>query len=380
MRSLLVLVFLVFNSSVVFAAWDLNDVSYLMPLPTSIYSDHMLHLESTGARGVLLPAKFLSSIPPLTVINTQDETAKALRVIAVRIDPCFPLPTPQSCQRQIRLIWQPLEVGPRNRVQVTDASLHSFYLLNETDFKNLMNDLSAWKSKFKIQTQGLPLQIHPAWSRDGDNSVALAEFNGIVLKYAGLQNLMRVTAMVLRGTGDMWAFQGFTVNQGKLELMRIPRIDRFAQVFVNQAMPSDHFENGQINPAPAGDDTLNNVITDSGKFNSGFEDLLRKELRAMYRIEDPKSFNPENTDCVSCHVSQPARQWIMANRTDLGIDNIWLNFSYKNARYNLSNQSANLGNTQIIRAFGYFNSDVAISQRVINESAEVADSLNLMQQ
>ena len=145
-------------------------------------------------------------------------------------------------------------------------------------------------------------------------------------------------------------------------------------------MPSDHFENGQINPAPAGDDTLNNVITDSGKFNSGFEDLLRKELRAMYRIEDPKSFNPENTDCVSCHVSQPARQWIMANRTDLGIDNIWLNFSYKNARYNLSNQSANLGNTQIIRAFGYFNSDVAISQRVINESAEVADSLNLMQQ
>lgn len=380
MRSLLVLIFFILNSSAVFASWDLNDVSYLMPLPASINSDHMLHLESTGNRGLLLPSKFLSSIPPLTAINTQDEIANALRVVAVRIDPCFPLPTPQSCQRQIRLVWQPLEVGPRHRVQVIDASLHSFYLLSDADFNNLLKDLSIWKAKYKVQTQGQPLQIHPAWAEDGDNSPALSEFNLIVLKYAGLQNLIRVTAMVLRGAGDMWAFQGFTVNQGKLELLRIPRIDRFAQAFINQTVPSDHFEQGQINPAPAGDDSFNNVITDSSKFNSGFEDLLRKELRTMYRIENPKVFNPENMDCVSCHAAQPARQWIAGNRADIGLDNIWQDFAYKNARYNLNNQSPNLGNTQIIRAFGYFNSDVAISQRVINESAEVADSLNLMQQ
>lgn len=380
MKLLFILICFISASSSAFASWDLNDVSYLMPLPLKIGSDNLLRLEASGRGGALLPTKFLSIIPQLTVDNTDAQIAASLRVVGMRIDPCFPLPTPQSCQKQLRLIWQPLQSGYRNQTETIDAALHSFYVLSDEDFTNLLTDLAAWKTKYKLQTQGLPLQIHPAWAQQGDQSLAFADFNSIVRKYAGTENLIRVTAMIVRGDGNMWAFQGFSVKNGELELLKIPRIDRAAQTFVNFAIPVDHFDRGRISPEPQSpnnnEDTFNQVIRNSQNFKTANEDVLRKELRAMYRIENPTQFNPENTDCVSCHVAQTAREWVQRNRADIGIQNIWQENAYQNSRYNLQNYTPVLANTQVIRAFGYYGPNMAISQRVINESAAVADQLN----
>lgn len=358
------------------ATWDLNDVSYLMPLPVRIGDDNLMGISTPGNGGPLLNPAFLGTIPPLTPVMNENDIARSLRVIAVRIDPCFPLPTPQSCQKQIRLVWQPLEPGFRNRVQSVDAALHSFYTLSDSEFELLTQDLQNWKKRNKVETKGLPLQVHPAWAVQADKSPALVEFNQIVQKYAGLSNLIRVTSMVVRGAGDMWAFQGFEVQNGQLKLMKIPRVGRAAQAFVNFAVPSDHFERGMISPEATGDDSFNKVIGNSARMKVGNEELLQKELRAIHRAEDPHSFNPENMDCASCHVAQPARVWLERNRSDLGLENLWNLHAYKNPAYNLTNVSPDLKNTQIIRAFGYFMENPAISQRVIHESAEVATALN----
>ncbi|UXR64726.1 hypothetical protein EZJ49_00460 [Bdellovibrio bacteriovorus] len=363
-------------SSSALAAWDLNDVSYLMPLPTRVGGDNLMGITTAGRGGPLLNPAFMGTIPPLTPVMNENDVAASLRVIAVRVDPCFPLPTPQSCQKQIRLVWQPIEPGFRGRVQTVDAALHSFYVLEDQEFSSLLTDLESWKKNHQIQTSGLPLQIHPAWAQQADKSPALLAFNEIVKKYAGLANLSRVTVMVVRGAGDMWSFSGFEVRNGQLKLIKIPRLDRSAQAFVNFAVPSDHFERGMISPAANGDDSFTKVIGNSDRLKVGSEDVLRKELKAIYRIEDPHSFNPENMDCASCHVAQPARVWLERNRTDLGIEMLAGSFAYKNAGYDLQNVSPDLKNTQIIRAFGYFMENPAISQRVIHESAEVADAIN----
>lgn len=333
-------------------------------------------IHTPGRGGPLLNPAFLGTIPPLTPVMNEGDIAASLRVIAVRVDPCFPLPTPQSCQKQIRLVWQPIEPGFRGRVQSVDAALHSFYVLEDQEFSSLLKDLETWKKNHQLQTAGLPLQIHPAWAQQADKSPALLAFNDIVKKYAGPANISRVTVMVVRGGGDMWSFSGFEVRSGQLKLMKIPRLDRSAQAFVNFAVPSDHFERGMISPAATGDDSFNKVIGNSDRLKVGNEEILRKELRAIYRAEDPHSFNPENMDCASCHVAQPARVWLERNRTDLGIEALANSFAYKNAGYNLQNISPGLKNTQIIRAFGYFGENPAISQRVIHESAEVADAIN----
>lgn len=376
MKHIFAVLFFVMTSISAHAAWDLNDVSYLMPLPVRIGENKLLSLDMPGKGGALLPSKFLGTLPPLSPVHTEEEIKNTLRVIAVRIDPCFPLPTPQSCQKQMRLVWQPIEPGRRDQPQTVDAALHSFYVLTDAEFDTLLQDIGEWKNKYQVKTQGLPLQIHPAWAREKDQSAALSDFNQIVRKYAGAANLSRVTAMVVRGAGDMWAFQGFSVKNGKLELLKIPRLDRSAQAFINFAVPSDHFERGQISPEPNSPDSVNQVIRDSQRFQSGMEDILRKDLAGSLRIENPTVYNPENMDCVSCHVAQAAREWIGRNRADIGIDNIWNANAYMNARYNLKNTSPILANTQVIRAFGYFGPDMAISQRIINESAEVADAVN----
>lgn len=355
--------------------WTLNDVSYLMPLPKKLDDGGLIRLQSSGLGGAVLPQSALAKIPTLSLGHSQEEVFRTLRVMGVRIDPCFPLPTPQSCQRQVRLVWQPLDIHPRFGVRTVDAALHSFYILNDQQFSDLLKDLQQWKKQHNVSTAGLPLQLHPAWAVDGTNSSALQDFNEVILKYVGVQNLSRVTAMVLRGAGDMWAFVGYNFEQGQLKLFPVPRIQRSAQTFVNLAVPADQFANGQILPRPEGDDTFNNLMEDSGQMLDN-DALLLKEFKAITRIEDPREFTPENMDCVSCHVAQQARTWSILNRRDLGLADLWSKDKYSNAAHNMENKSTELLNTQSIRAFGYFDRSTVISQRVINESAEVADAVN----
>ncbi len=81
-------------------------------------------------------------------------------------------------------------------------------------------------------------------------------------------------------------------------------------------------------------------------------------------------------DCVSCHVTQPGIHWVLNKRPELKVDQLWSSEIYRNAKYDLSNMSTEVWNTQMIRGLGYFGENLAISQRVVNESAEVADAIN----
>ncbi|MEN0057225.1 MAG: hypothetical protein AAGB31_00195 [Bdellovibrio sp.] len=363
-----------------FAAWDLNDVSYLMPLPQKLGSDGLLRMNAPGRGGDLLPAPLLARLPLLAMDMSREESYAALRVVAVRIDPCFPLPTPMSCQKQIRLVWQPLEKGPRQKTLAVDAAFHSFYVLTEEEFPKLLADLTQWKEQFKVETASKPLQIHPAWQEEGDHSPALAAFHEIIRKYAGGENLSRVTMMVLRGGGNMWAFAGFDMKNGSLMMVPVPRLDdRRSQAFVNMATPADKFSGGGMSPTPLGQtDVFQDILVDSDGLGSGAEELIRREVRAAFRIENPKNYNPENMDCVSCHVTQPAIRWAVTKRPELKLEELWNSEIYSNHNYNLENISPLRNNTQVIRGLGYFGKDPAVSQRVINESAEVADILNAL--
>jgi hypothetical protein len=367
--------FLICISVPAFSAWDLNDVSYLMPLPTQINNDGLLRFESEGARGPLLTADLILNLPVIAAGFDAGVEQDTLRVVGVRIDPCFPLPTPQSCQRQIRLIWQPISLDPRTRqVSTTDAAVHSFYLLSDTDFSALLKDLANWKKKFKVRTQGLPLQVHPAWKKDSDSS--LREFEKIILKYAGQENLMRVTVMILGGADNLWQFVGFSVVNGQLQEIMIPRLSlSSAQTFVNSSN-TDIFRGG-FAPKPQGEDLLNHLILNSDGLKDQ-DELIQKEVGAAYKIENPKFYTPENMDCVSCHTAQTARLWSLRNRPQLKLDQVWDSVSYKNLKYNLSNNSPEVWNTHNLRGFGYFERGMALSQRVINESAEVADAINAL--
>lgn len=361
--------------------WDLNDVSYLMPLPEKIGPDHLLRYNSEGNGGELLPAAFIKNLPQLTAEMDASEIRENLRVVAVRLDPCFPADPPLLCKKQLRFVLQILRPGPRGITETIDAAFHVFYTLNDLDFADLILDIKNWKQAYAPNLTGLPLQIHPAWKQQLDKSPSLIPFQNIVTKYAGPKTISRVTAMTVRNLGQTWGFVGADVVDGKFEYPAIPRVKSRAQIFINQANSTDTFL-GQISPRPGSPDdteifdTLNNIITNSQSLLTENEQIIQDELKSIYRIENPKIFNPNNMDCVSCHTAGPAREWVSKKRGDIKGTEIFSQNAYQNFKYNLANTSNDVTNTQIIRAFGYFGSGSAISQRVINESAEVADALN----
>lgn len=359
------------------AGWDLNDVTYLMPLPQAAAEDSLMHMDSEGLGGYLLHPNFLKQIPIMTLAMRPEEALKALRVVAVRIDPCFPLPVPQACQRQVRLIWQPLQLDRKQNIVTADAALHSFYILNDQQFYSLLKDISYWKSRYPSRTSGQALQVHPAWARTGTQSPALLAFQKMLQKHIGMQNFFRVTGMFLRGAGNMWAFANFEMENNELRPQPIARLGgKRAQTFINLAIPSDHFDGGGMAPQPQGQDTLDFLMQQTNLNDSQSEQMILQSFKSLYRIENPRTYNPENMDCVSCHVAQPLKYAFFTKRPELKLQNAWQDQQYQNSKYNLANLSVHPNDTQIIRGLGYFGSDVVVSQRVINESAEVADWLN----
>jgi len=150
------LVLLIFCSAYLFsftafAKWDLNDVSYLLPLPKQIGSDHLLRVTDTGDQGLLLDPAFYERLPRLTGENTSSEIRDSLRALAVRIDPCFPADPPQVCLKQLRIVWQILRPNARGETETVDAALHSFYTLNDVQFNSLLTDLTIWKENLSSE-------------------------------------------------------------------------------------------------------------------------------------------------------------------------------------------------------------------------------------
>lgn len=357
--------------------WDLNDVSYLLPLPQKVAGNQLLSLDTLGSKGPVIGTEILTEIPRLTLGLTREEGLSASRVIGVRIDPCFSKLTPQKCQPQVRLVWQPLAEGRRGQLQAEDATMHSFHDLSGEEFKNLLKDLKAWRDRHSANTGYTPLYIHPAWNGKDDRAESVQDFQKILLKYVGQENLSRVTAMVLRANGMMWVFAGFEVVDKKLEMFEIPRLGgRLNQSFVNMALDTDEFQGGGIAPVPKGEDTLNNLAANSNRLDESSNDIVISEARAAYRIENPKNYTSENMDCVSCHVTQASLQWVAKKRGHLGVEKVWNSEIYKNNKFNLENLSKKTWHSQNVRIFGYFGTTPAVSQRVINESAEVAESLS----
>ncbi len=336
------------------AGWDLNDVSYLLPLPAGSLDASSLRAETEGGQGALLPPGWLALLPALVRGEDAAAVLRELRVVGIRIDP----------KPEIRMVWQPVFAGPEG-AEARDAAAHSFYRLTRAEFEDLKAELQEVKGKYQVLTEGLPLGVHPGLAAQGLSRGYGAELRRIILKYTGGARLTRLTFVSREVPGTMWDFGGFEDSRR----MVIPRVGTRLQSFVN--MVPGGFRGG-ARPAPEGDDTFNAILTQSTDFPSAGVALLRKELDAVHRIENPRIHTSETVDCASCHAAQPARAW--AERLFPGLRPGESEFRFR-SRLNLENRSASREDTRMIRAFGYDGSRPAISQRAIHESAAVAESL-----
>jgi hypothetical protein len=79
-------------------------------------------------------------------------------------------------------------------------------------------------------------------------------------------------------------------------------------------------------------------------------------------------------DCASCHVASRARTNAEQRRA---VDtSAWAEAFRANPRFDLRRVDGAGNDPRALRAFGYFGRLSALSQRTINESAEVAEALS----
>ncbi|MBP9084776.1 MAG: hypothetical protein KBG15_01610 [Kofleriaceae bacterium] len=367
-----------------------NDVSVLLPLPAQFSDvDQLLPLSTLGNGGPLLSPAMFAQIPMFANRPNNPGLYSAWHVVGARIDPCFPdlallTADPSKCRRQLRLISQsisnngPADSGPPGVLNVDDAALHLFFEFDSAQFNALASEWLALSSA-QSRDPALPLGVHPVIAVEGLTGPTYQALVAIIKKYAGSATLAQFTAM--DGRTVAWEFAGFTPVGDTLTELAIHGV---APNYKSQTISADNLEIFSIAPETTASRNLAALAgeyVNTGGVGGGAVKLTASQaaldaaLKLTLTIDDPtQQFNPESLDCVSCHLAGRARD----RATKLGGNSSGMD-RFTNAR-NLTLGGSRAPNDSVRqqRAFGYRDTFTSINQRVVNESAAVADALEVM--
>lgn len=388
--------------------WSLNDVTVLYPLPSQgekstsamIPPDDAVYRSKHLELGDSLLAALGSTgqTPMIDVYQLQ----QMFRVVGVRFDPCFRDRFNDACKSQIRLSWQPI-VQYAGKWTAIDASLHTFYTLSSRDWRLMMSEWDALRSRYSSLTAGQPLQPHPALVREGLNGPFAQGLRSLLSRYATWSRIDRVTRATSTpkapnsgGPGILWNFaMAVSDGRGGLSQTMIPTVSSTIygqpgtfEIFGNQSRDGKSFvpvvlsstgNHPVVSTLQPGVENLLALVTDPANSSDALD---QHKLAALYqttlRILQPTLHLPGTTDCVSCHMATSAQAMLarslpqeMRVQIEQSVVKTW-----GLGRYALTNHFPASADTRSVRALGYLGPNPAISWRVIFESANVADSLN----
>lgn len=355
-----------------------NEVSILYPLPQESELNMLISHQTANN---ILPKKVFELIPFFMNVENS-EIYPLLKVIGIRIDPCFQEGTaPVACQKQVRLIWQPIRVV-NHQVETLDATLHVFFKVSDKAFANLIQSLKDLNAKFpltperkKIKSQ---LTVNPKLQQWGLNSDYARALRKIILTAIYKKELSRITFMKLKGDDDFWIFGGFDFQEGKAIPIKIPHTEVTEQEFINEFAKRDNPQEfqGGIFPEPSQGVDFNLLVRDSMLSPSLTEEEILTMIKGSADIDHPLKHNPGTVDCVSCHVSNMVKEWLFKNSENKNLNQIYSEQSFKSSQFDLTNVSKDFHVTNNLRMFGYFKAQPMISQRTINETALVLEVLS----
>lgn len=345
-------------------ALGLNDVSVLVPIPASPAAPGALGPTDAGAKGVLLPEDVYDKVPKFGVKPAQGLDYARMRAVAIRFDGCFP--GKDGCEAQIRVVMQPItDAGA-----TLDSALHLFYRLDESELGPVVAELRRLRT-LAPEVRDAPLDVHAGLAAQGLDGAYGKRLRELVLKHAGEQNLTRMT-FFLRAPPrqEEWFFGGVDRAGGQTQVMNIVGVGK-ANQRVDRPIAAEGYTY-QLTPAPKIPEDMNALLsTEAAK--AATPEARAAALSALVRIENPEKYGPDALSCAGCHVATFVRE---ATRASFGLDATKLPASdaFKSAR-DLTLKGEAITTPSSLRAFGYFDAKVMISNRVVNESAAVVDDL-----
>lgn len=335
-------------------------MSFLFPLPEAGEQTKLVSVVDAGGKGTLLPARVVSALPSGFVAFSTTEVSAA-RVVSARVDPCFvATATPSPCRKQIRLVAQPID----DKGATVDAAVHLFYDLDDAAFAKVVLGLRSLKQRAGAETDGKPLGVHPVIAREGLGGAYETELRALILAHIGESNLSRVAIMQLQFPGSAWKFASFDVTPSTVTPVAIEGLGGVTSQQVNL---SDTAIDKLTFPAKV--TSKLSLLLDRATLENAPAVDLEDAVKEAYAIENPGTHGPGTIDCASCHVATRARRLASQVRS--------ITLPAAPERYGFA---AEIGDdaqglaTQ--RAFGYIGTTPSLSQRVANESAEVACAIS----
>ena len=147
------LLLLITNSQAFASNIHYEDLSILFPLnivempnqsSQSIYKK-LISMNQKGGKGKLVSKKLMKELP-----NTNNEFRfENLKVVGVRLDPCFQEDTQSACQYQVRLIAQHISLF-NGEMKLHFGANHFFYDISKNLILKLLNNVLHLKLPYNL--------------------------------------------------------------------------------------------------------------------------------------------------------------------------------------------------------------------------------------
>lgn len=384
MRSLLfALLFLSAVPAVAQQKFDVNDVSFLFPVePANKNPNYLLHLENEGRYGQLLSESLWGDLPMRNKLFYENWA-----VTAARFEPCTEgdKENPTKCTSELRLTAQPLIPGPHG-YKIDLDGMHLIYGLDSQQTVKFLSRLRQLKNLSYVPTNGVPLGVHPALRGGGMETPFYKALIQLILDFTGENKLIRIA--ISKDSTIVWEFQGGVFQNGKFSLDPIPNLGRTTEMLFT-FQEDDGLGTGSMSPEPETPASVLPLFEDSEEFERAIRDgsffrpgnSYAAAAELAVKIENPmQGTHRLNTDCVSCHQAERFAGYAKSlfGRFQGNKPYPW---SFETMKFNLpgytlTNDTAFVDAPSITIAFGWAADKATIIQRVINESAIVADWMN----
>jgi hypothetical protein len=410
----------------------MNDVSILFPLPTSAGDvDNLLSPSRMGLGGPLFPSGVYASmgfiegstpvgvdagvpLPPFVNFGSYNIAAYGdLRVVAMRIDPCFgsldPDPSGAGCTAQLRLVLQEVRWVPDGGTAVFDSAIHAFYDLSRGQFLALARALVDLRVANANGDDLGSLAPHPIMVRQGLAGPMSQGVQRLILEYAGAQNLVRAAessdtsetvdcSTGCQGFAGSWGMAAFDLNGASLAAIsrEIPTLATpDGGGVIAQGIGFGDFGT-IVQPTTTSSDDYSAIynasavsVLPAGEASVLLSPKIQAALDALVRVENPRDNSPDTIDCASCHLATQTEQSsghvasfndttsplaYSPDGTIVARSDMQATFTL-NAGFNIHAFSY-LGPNAA--GLGHFGSVPTISQRVVNETAAVVEYLNAL--
>ncbi|MEO8704906.1 MAG: hypothetical protein ABI867_32940 [Kofleriaceae bacterium] len=348
----------------------LNDVSILLPLPADPSTPVLVGIGGDGEGSELIAPNLVASLVGANAIGPKNGdvvTYDQFHVVALRVDLCprdSAGPCAEGLDGRLRVVLQPIFANAQQLVLSHDIALHAFYPIPAGELASVVAELRALAA-----IQDVPIDTPLGVNTGIASAEYTARLRALVMTYARADQLVKLTVIGqnAESAAFAWIFGGFERRDGVFAPIVIPGLGTKTHQHVLDGGGDTIYQ-----LTPGIDSPPGFAIAINGqRFAAASQDEKVFALDALAAIQNPLRHDANDLQCASCHVAT----FLTARRSEsAAIDPQLLPDRYPSP-YNLANDTLASHDSRVVRAFGWGGSAPTISQRVVNDSAQVVTEI-----